>query len=266
MSRAYFHGVRLGLIGWLIVTGCVHRPGVEPGRPFQFGRDTFAFPNQTYWTYREDPVTGAMEHESRVPRPDYAHRCFVLVRAAKEFRLHAVFRPDQPRLTEREYRAKVRTVVRRSSRSAAEDGDRVEIPGYADLNEFSADHGAILKEGLGGAWQSYTQRGHWRILFPFSETHQRQVAERLQAKLETGEVAAVHVIRFPELSINHAVLAFAARSDADAIHFQAYDPNDAEAAIDLIFDRKTGRFEMPRTPYFIGGTVDAYEVYRSAWY
>jgi len=231
-----------------------------------FERDTFAFPNEIYWSYRANPTTGTMEHEWREPRPDYAHRCFVLVRAAKEFRLHADFRPDQPRVSVDEYRDRVRAVVRRSSRRASGDKDRIVIPGYADLKSFSADHGLILKEELGGAWQSYAQRGHWRILFPFSEGHQRKVAERLEAKLATGAVAAVHVIRFPDLSINHAVLAFAARVEAHVIRFDAYDPNNSEVPIELVYDRKIGRFEMPATPYFIGGEVDAYEVYRSTWY
>lgn len=256
----------LGVIGWLIGAGCAHRPGDHAGRRFEFERDTFAFANQTHWIYREDPATGRMEHVGREPRPEYAHRCFVLVRAAKEFRLHAVFRPDQPRVSAEDYADKVRAVVRRSSRRGSADGHRIEIPGYADLKAFSADHGGMLKEDLGGAWQSYTQRGHWRMVLPFSGKHQRGEAERLEAKLATGAVAVVHVIRFPELSINHAVLAYAARADGEVIRFEAYDPNDSEAPIELVYDRRIGRFEMPATPYFMGGEVNAYEVYHSGWY
>ncbi|MGE3311098.1 MAG: hypothetical protein AB7O66_14105 [Limisphaerales bacterium] len=260
----------IGALGLLLLaaSGCAprQRAALETPLSFTFGSDTFAFPNQTYWSYRENPETGVMEHETRVPRADYAHRCFVLVRAAKEFKLHAAFRPELPRASAESYRRKVRAVVRRSSRRAASEADRIEFPGYADLKAFSAEHRAILTEELGGSWQSYAQRGHWRILFPFSRRHQAGVAERLEEKLANGAIAAVHVIRFPDLTINHAVLAYAARSGTDSIRIMAYDPNNAEEPIELLFDRATGRFTMPRTPYFLGGEVDAYEVYCSAWY
>lgn len=250
-------------LGW---SGCAHRPQPPTARSFVFGTDTFAFANQTYWTYQEDPATGKMSHEPRVPPPDFAHRCFVVVRAAKEFWLHATFQPDLPRLSPAEYRSRVRTVVARSSRRASPGQSRIVFPGYSHLHQFSTDYCALLQEELGGAWQSYTQRGHWRMLFPFSESHQNRVAENLLATLPSTGVAVVHVVRFPALSINHAVLVYAAHPEPHAIRFDAYDPNDADQPVSLIFDRATGRFTLPRTPYFIGGRVDAYEVYRSAWY
>ena len=182
--------------------------------------------------------------------------------------MHAVFLPDQPALPDQETRDRVRSVVRRSSRKPSPDARRIEIPGYAGLHSFSRAHEAILKESLGGAWQSYSQRGHWRMLFPFSNAHQRRTAQHLQERLAQGAVAAVHVVRFPELTINHAVLAYAAHEDADAdvIRFDAYDPNNPGEPISLVYERGTGRFRLPATPYFVGGTVDAYEVYRPGMY
>jgi hypothetical protein len=52
-------------------------------RRFEFERDTFAFPNELVWEYHFDEATGTTGAARRVPAPDYVHRCFVLVRAAR---------------------------------------------------------------------------------------------------------------------------------------------------------------------------------------
>ena len=49
---------------------------------------------------------------------------------------------------------------------------------------------------------------------------------------------------------------------AGKIEFRCYDPNICEAPITLIFDRDRRRFIFPRTHYFQGGLVNAYEIYR----
>lgn len=252
----------------LLLAGCASphgRPEVA-ARPFEFARDTFAFPNETYWVYLPVPGTGRMEHETRQPPPEFAHRCFVLVRAAKQFHRHARFDATAPRATDDLYRKAIREIVRRSPRRTSEAGERVTIPGYADLRTFSGEHEALLKAEVGPSWQSYAQRGHWRMVFPFSRSHQERAAVELARTVAAGAPAVVHLVRFPALSINHAVLVYAAETRGDRIHFVAYDPNEARAPINLVFDRSRGRFEYPGTPYFRGGQVDVYEVYRSFWY
>ena len=66
-------------------------------RRFEFERDTFAFPNELVWEYHFDAATGTTAARRRVPAPDYALRCFVLVRAARQFLYHACFDPAAPR-------------------------------------------------------------------------------------------------------------------------------------------------------------------------
>ncbi|NJN05320.1 MAG: hypothetical protein HC814_01425 [Rhodobacteraceae bacterium] len=72
----------------------------------------------------------------------------------------------------------------------------------------------------------------------------------------------LHLLRFPETSaINHAVVAFAARENEGAYEFSLYDPNLPDAPVTLRFDRTLRAFEFPRTHYFEGGSLHAYEVY-----
>src|SRR5690606_21314728 len=83
---------------------------------------------------------------------------------------------------------------------------KIPIPGYANLREFSVDREQLLKEECGGAWRSYFQRGNWRMILPFSRRHQERASDKLKNSLQNHGVAAVHLVRFPQLTINHAVL------------------------------------------------------------
>ena len=85
--------------------------------------------------------------------------------------------------------------------------------------------------------------------------------------LAAGDVDPVaHVVTFPALTINHAVLLHAVRAIAAGLEFDAYDPNSPGSPLTLTFDRSARRFLMPVTRYFIGGPVDVYEVYVDVWH
>ena len=54
-----------------------------------FDRDSFSFANELVWEYRFDPASNTMI-TTRNERPaPYTHRCFVLVRSARQFFYHA---------------------------------------------------------------------------------------------------------------------------------------------------------------------------------
>jgi hypothetical protein len=137
----------------------------------------------------------------------------------------------------------------------------VVIPGFANLREFSSHHEELLKNNTRGRWRSYLQRGNWRMIFPFSPEHQRTTAEALLASLAEGHPPIVHVLRFPRITINHTLLIHGARSTATEIHFFAYDPNQPDRTLLLHYDREQATFLFPRTRYFLGGRVSAYEIY-----
>ncbi len=232
-------------------------------RTFDFARDTFAFRNELYWEYRVDEKTGRVSTRKNVPAPSYAHRCFVVARSARQFFFHARFDASLPPCPAETYRGLVRAVVRRSDSTASAEGDRLAIPGFADLRAFSRAHEGLLKENCGGAWQSYFNRGHWRMVFPFSRPHQAREAERLAAGIKRGAAPIIHIVRFPELTINHALLLFGAARHERGIDFALYDPNLPEAPSTLQYSASERTFLLPRNIYWGGGRVDVYETYRA---
>ena len=250
------------VLGWLLA-GCAGPPkaSVPFSRPFAFPQDTFAYPNELVWAYRFDPATGEMEHQRREPPATYAHHCFVVARAARQFFQHARFEPDRPVADEATYRRLVRAVVSLSPRREQTGAEKIVIPGYANLRIFSQAHERLLKEECGGAWQSYFQRGHWRMIFPLSRRHQERMAGQLVAAWRRNLPPVVHVVRFPSLTINHALVLMGVVETETAIEFATYDPNSPERATQLIYDRQTRTFHFPRNHYFTGGRVDVYEVY-----
>jgi hypothetical protein len=235
-------------------------------RPFDFHHDTFAYANETVWEYELDQETGRMQSRRREEPPSYSHHCFVMARAARQFWQHARFEPSEPPTGPADYQRLVRQVCSRNPRLEASSAEPIVIPGYRNLNEFSRNHEALLKIETGKAWESYFQRGNWRMVFPFSRKHQDRTARRLALSLQSDQPAIVHVIRFPALTINHALLLFSVDSRQGELRFNAYDPNDPGKPIVVAFDHSSRRFYLDQNSYFAGGKVSIYEVYRGAWY
>src|SRR5262249_23078873 len=150
--------------------------------------------------------------------------CFVVARAARQFFLNARFVPDQPMADQATYRKLVREVVASNPREALPEEHKIPIPGYPDLRAFSQARQTLLQEECGSAWQSYFQRGHWRMILPFSRHHQTEMADQILAQLKTNEPVVIHVVCFPSLAINHAMLVFDGKEDKDQIRFTTYDP------------------------------------------
>lgn len=247
----------------VFLCGCATQP-VSPARvrPFDFQRDTFAYPNELLWVYHFD-AGGHWSHEHREPRPDYANHCFVLARSARQFQQYAKFDPDLPVADEATYRRLIRRVVSINPRRVLPEWEKVVFPGYGDLREFSAAREKLLKQECGGAWESYFQRGNWRMIFPFSRTSQERSAEQLAAELQTGWPPIVHLVRFPQLTINHTILLYDCADSGKEIVFLAYDPNAPDKPKRLVFDRARRTFLYPPSNYFLGGRVDVYEIYCS---
>jgi len=231
-------------------------------RRFEFERDSFAFANELHWEYRFDAVTGRMTFRKREPKPDYAHRCFVLTRAARQFLYHARFDPARPDADDTTCRRLIREVMSRNPRTPCAHGKEVVIPGYASLRQFSRSREALLKSECGGAWQSYVLRSHWRMLFPITRAHQARTANGLLTEILRGGSPIVHLVRFPKLTINHGMVLFGADETQGGVRFQAYDPNDPEKPTQLSFDRATRIFLLPANRYWAGGRLDVIEIYR----
>lgn len=238
---------------------------IDAHRTFAFERDTFCFPNELVWEYRFDSVTGAVSTFRRQPPPAYAHRCFVLVRSARQFFYHAHFRPEQPRADRVVCRQLIRQVISRSPLPPGTAGPRITIPGFNGLREFSREYESLLKSECGGAWQSYCLRSHWRMVFPFSRRHQEAMARQLVVSLEKNQVAIVHLVRFPQLTINHGILLIGADQRHDSFRFSAYDPNLPGQPVILTYQFSDRTFYFPPNPYWKGGRLDVVEIYRN-WF
>ena len=229
-------------------------------RRFDFQRDTFAYANGLVWEYGYD-TNGVWQAHKREPEPDYTLHCFVVARSARQFFDNARFDPLQPIADDTTYRRLVRQVAASDPRNQLPESKRIVIPGYADLRSFSAAHEKVLQAQCGSAWQSYLQRGNWRMIFPVTRRHQAETGKELAARLKDRGPLLVHVFCFPTLSINHALLLFDAKETDTEIQFATYDPNDPSKPGLLSFDRARRTFILPSNAYFPGGPVDVYEIY-----
>jgi hypothetical protein len=265
-------GARLVSLGLtllcFVLAGCAtgQRPDSRPHRAFDFRQDTFAYANELFWEYHFDPLTGELTTTRRQPPPHYAQHCFVVARSARQFFQHARFDPAQPIADEATYRCLVRRILSRNPRTESPESEKIVVPGYANLRDFSQCWESLLKEAGGGWWHSYVQRGHWRMILPFSRGHQAQMAETLLHEVQTNRAPVVHLVSFPKLTINHALLVFGAAETDREIRFKAYDPNDPQRPVLLTYLRSSRRFEFPANDYFAGGAVHVYEIYRGFCY
>jgi len=247
--------------------GCASPPAhrFSPPRQFAFERDTFSFPNALE-KERHFDANGKWVSRWIKPRPDYTLHCFVVSRATLQFFEHAHFAPELAKVDEQTYRKLIRRVVRTDPRNVLPDSEKIVIPGYADLRSFSGEQEGLLKETCGGAWHSYVQRGHWRMIFPFTRLQERRVAQRLLEEVTNNQPVVVHLVRFPQLSINHAVVIYDAQKTDAGFDFKTYDPNTPEAPTSIHFQEKEGTFTMAMNDYFPGGRIDLYEVYHGVFY
>jgi hypothetical protein len=254
-------------------TECSGRDGVRPDsapndsvRSFQFERDTFTFVNELVWQYHFDPATGAMTISNTDPPPTYSHRCFVVVRSARQFLYHARFEPGLPKVEALSYLLLIRQVVNRNPRWPSKLADRVVIPGYACLRAFSQAHEGLLKTGCGGPWRSYFLRSHWRMVFPVWRSQQELVAKQLYQAVRQGSVPAAHLFCFPRITINHGILLFGLTESEWEFQFDGYDPNISDHPVKLIYDRASRTFRFPATRYWAGGALNVIQIFRGGLY
>ena len=226
----------------------VRRPA--PPELLRFGVDTFAFAN-----------------ESRSKNPDkpdlYANYCFVMARAVGQFLRFARFEPAAPPLTAEEYTARVKQVVAIAPWAEPRPpGERIVIPGYASLHEFSGAEEAAVKAGLVGRFWSLVHWTNWRVVLPFPRSQQERVAREALVELGEGRTVQLLLTNFPTWELNHTVVAYGYRLDATGdVVFTVYDPNDPETPGRVTFDRTERRFEASRLHDTDTGPIRAFRMY-----
>ena len=200
------------------------------------------------------------------PHPTYSHRCFVLVRSARQFFYHARFVPGAPIVEPGVYRRLIRQVVARNPRHPSAASKRIPIPGYDCLRAFSHAHEPLLKAECGGPWQSYFLRSHWRMVFPIWRRHQERIAQCLLQAVRQGSAPTAHLFRFPRITINHGLLLFGVAETEQEIQFDAYDPNLPGHPVKLSYDRAQRVFRFPPTCYWAGGPLKVVQIFRGGLY
>jgi hypothetical protein len=239
-----------------VALGCARPPAVAVGPPvaagavagFAFATDTFAFPNEI--RARNPGVPGL-----------YANYCFVLARAARQFFAGARFEPSAPKLDHAGYVARVRAIVARPPWAPAlTAAERVVIPGYANLREFSRGEEPAVKAGLGGRFWTLVHWTNWRVTFRVTGEHQAAVAEAVRQELAAGRLVQLLVTNWPKPELNHGVVAFAFRESADGVEFSVWDPNDLESPGLVTFLRASQAFHATRLHDTEPGVIRAFRM------
>jgi hypothetical protein len=92
------------------------------------------------------------------------------------------------------------------------------------------------------------------------------MARQLVESLKTKQVAIVHLVRFPQLTINHGILLWSVVEQPDNLLFTAYDPNIPDHPVTLTFNFPRRTFYFPRNHYWVGGRLNVIETYRNWFY
>jgi hypothetical protein len=223
-----------------------------PAPAIRFGVDTFAFPNENRTIYRGKADL-------------YPNWCFVMARAVTQFQRFARFDAAAPRLPADEYAARVRQITTRAPwRAPLPPGERIVIPGYGALNEFSRAEERAIKAGLTGRFSSWIHWTNWRVVYPMPRAHQEGVARETVAELQAGRPVQWLITNLPVLELNHTVVAYAYRTDTpQLIDFIVYDPNDPGVPGTIRFDLQARRFWSTRVYNTSVGPIRAFRMYFS---
>ena len=250
--------IGLGTAVFLLSTYWISAPPLDvalraapPPPAIRFGVDTFAFPNENRTIYRGKPDL-------------YPNWCFVMARAVNQFQRFARFEPTAPRLTAQDYTARVREITARAPwRAALPPEDRIVIPGYGALNEFSRAQEPAVKAGLTARLWSWIHWTNWRVVYPMPPAHQEGVARETLDELHAGRAVQWLITNLPTIELNHTVVVYTYRDHGPHIDFMVYDPNDPGVPGTIRFDRRARRFASTRVYNTSIGPIRAFRMYYS---
>lgn len=246
--------------------------GDVPGPAFRFGRDTFSFANETVYIYANGYAEKRVLKAGEKP-PAFVLHCFVMSRAAEQFRNFARFEPSQPPPDDRELAKIVRRVTGRGAwRSPLPPEKRIVIPGYADLRALSEARPLVLQKNIGLGWTAYIRVGNWRMFPAFlnGSRQQRHTQERVEGCLARNDLFIAYLTTYPKLSVNHAIVIYGRRpatpqdKAAGVVHYLVYDPNHPDAPRDMVYDTRQCQFSYQKDWDFVGGKVTVLQSY-SYW-
>ena len=236
----------------------------SPKTDFDPRRDGFGFSNDTTREYAPD-ASGVITAHPRKPGdvPAFRHGCFLMIRATLQFAHFARFAPEQPQVSDEEYRRRLRQLFRIPAREVARsESERIVIPGYRNVFEFTKARRAVVETTI-GAWQpTYLRIGNWRMAMPFPRFGQAMAARRFTEALDRGNLQAAYLAH--GWHMNHCVLLYDYTPEPGRdIRFSIYDPNDCGNLVWLRWHANTRTFELQKRYFFNEGRVNAMRVYNS---
>jgi hypothetical protein len=199
------------------------------------------------------------------PANQYTRRCFVMSRAAVQFRKFARFEPRAGALDEKELAKRIRSVARRHPWAPAlPENERIIFPGYADLRQISKEHPEVFQKNLGSGFATYFRPSNSRMFFQRGREYQERTHANLADTLARGDFFIAYLSTYPELSINHTVLIYGRKpghSPKGTEHFFVYDPNHGDGPREMTWSAAERTFAYQKDIDFIGGPVRVYQAY-----
>jgi hypothetical protein len=236
---------------------------VSQARPFDLHKDTFAFSNDTVFAYGVDEA-GKLHINKRDKPAEFSHRCFVLTRADLQFWQFVRFAPELPKVSREEYGRLIRQICRIPVWSGG-PRERIVIPGFANLHDFSVAYEGLMKENLGAWFPSYLRVGNWRMMFGHLRPFQAAAARWLLKSTQEHKLRAIYLARFPWM--NHVVIVYAATPKPNGdIRFTVYDPNYPDQPSWVDFIAAESSFSFQKRWYFAGGRVNVMRVFISPFH
>jgi hypothetical protein len=194
----------------------------------------------------------------------YANYCFVLARGIRQFAQYVRFDPALPKLDQTGYVERVKQVAARSPwEPVPPPADRIVIPGYANLREFSRDQEAAVKEGMGGRWLTMFHWTNWRVALPISDDHQERLAYLIVDEIRAGRLVQLLVSNFPKPELNHTVVVFESIPKKGSVDFVVWDPNNPDGPGIITFDQGSKGFWATDVYDTDPGPIRAYRMYYS---
>ncbi|MGH7338932.1 MAG: hypothetical protein ACREKH_00415, partial [Candidatus Rokuibacteriota bacterium] len=189
----------------------------------------------------------------------------VLAKAMRQFFTFARFDPGASRLDHQGYEERVRRVVSRPPwHPPLPREDRVVIPGYSNLREFSRAEESAVKKGLGGRLWTFLHWTNWRVGFPVPSGHQTRVLEEIRDELAAGRLVQLLITNWPVLELNHTVVAFASHTNGASVELLIWDPNEPERAGTITFDPVRRQFCATRVYATRPQVIRLFRMYHSA--
>lgn len=232
--------VRLSAAALLVshcLTGCsVFRHSARvpaPGpRAFDFATDTLAV-RQTEPAPREEKEALA----------DPALRGHIDAHVARQFFLHARFDAAQrPPSTETRV-ALVRQVLKREAHETPSYEQRVVIPGYANLREFSRLQGHLLR-AESSLVCGCENRASLLVKAFGRDSGKDAAVSNLVTSVAANRPVLVRLYREHELQYNRSLLVFGSHAGEGQVCLTAYDPAAPRQPVELTFNRVTRVFAL----------------------